>query len=730
MHFYKNFILFIATIFAINMPDLNAMQPASTASNPTTGLNLIKDKNISFIDFTNHCFAVPEFNYPIAARNFIKPDSFANKFVSAEALISLLDEYFINIYYEEFSKGFLKKNTDLSLPSFINIETLNPLVNPADNNPVKTIDHIATISDIHGSIHSVARDLWQLVCNPYFQLDNNLKINNETVTDGVGHRTKIVFTGDIVDRGRHSIESLFLVIRLFLENPGQVYIIRGNHEQFKCHQMYTLWGEIDQKYTQAEAKIIKEKIELFFNTLPVATLFKRTDENGSPSNLLFCHGGIPCNFTLNQQNIIIPNSMLDLKKLAAETPSFGLFGINTSNMIGFLASDFTLDLTSQVQRLTPNFPRGGINAGCISSQLVAKSFLSDMNLLCIIRGHQHGEAGSKILLRDINNLKRLLIKKYINKNLKVLKQSKIVPENLAHEIDEDFYLKCTHKTGLNAELTHNLSFWQALIQGDALNESALLNPQIMADIDKIFNVTLSINGQKCKYNTLFSIILAEEKQPDGRGYDGGPIDFKEVLAPEDFTENGVSFCSDKIIPVLTNSTATEGAAVPEDCVNILTISPVNAECCFYPYTTPLAQAWTNQQNIAAAKKRFAQYSHFKYSSISIHRPSEIDNKLNKTNIDLEFYDAPATNPISQDLMQQITLNTRNHETEKNVMERLPDASPAVTVMHSPAGSPNPGIPTPSASPIPLGKNSVPGLLRPNALRKNETTATLENEGAK
>ena len=690
MNFYKAFLFVAFASLTTNQSHINAMQPA-TSVQPQMA-------DFSFIDFTKRCFACPEFNFPITDRSNIKANSFSNKFISAAEFISLLDCYFQKINpLEDFTSN-LSKN---SCASFIQVVPLEPLLDK-DEKPIKTIDHIATAGDIHGSIHSTIRDLWQIVCDPSFQLDNQLKLNGEKVVAGIGHRSKIVFTGDYIDRGRYSIESLFLVIQLYLANPDQVFLIRGNHENLTTYILYTLLSEIDQKYAPDDAKIIKEKVERFFNTLPVAVLFKRTDEQGLPSNILFCHGGFPLSFKPDTKiKRWTCGEILDLNSL----PPCGLVGINESNTTGFLMSDFVHDVTLLENQLTPNFIRF---EGCMANQQTGQQWLSIMNLLCLVRGHQHGEYGTKLLFKNFDNLKRFLLQKYINQKLNAL--IGIDPNRtLANMVAETFKERCMQIYGPEiADTTYNLSFWESIIPNNTLDKTVFANPTTMENIDKIFTIEITRNGKTRKINTLIAIVLAENSNYCG------PINFKDVLKLEDFTPNGV--CLNTIIPILTNSTAVEGASLPEDCINILTISPINAECTFYPHTTNLAKAWTTPN----PESDFAAFPRSKYTSISLHERADIENIMHKTNIDLKYQETPFIEPISQDLIQQAIINTRNHYEEQNVICRDPDASPATTVTQSPAVTPTPGTPSPTASPAPIGKNSTQGLQRPSALRQSES----------
>ena len=77
---------------------------------------------------------------------------------------------------------------------------------------VLTVSTPVTIAgDIHGQFH----DLLQLL---------------RTAGAETSASTTYLFLGDYVDRGRHSVEVITLLLLLKLERPGQVLLLRGNHE--------------------------------------------------------------------------------------------------------------------------------------------------------------------------------------------------------------------------------------------------------------------------------------------------------------------------------------------------------------------------------------------------------------------------------------------------------------------------------------------------------------------
>ena len=57
---------------------------------------------------------------------------------------------------------------------------------------------------------------------------------------------RLVFLGDYIDRGFYSLEVLYLILRLALENPNQVFFIAGNHEEPSAENHETTFADPQQ----------------------------------------------------------------------------------------------------------------------------------------------------------------------------------------------------------------------------------------------------------------------------------------------------------------------------------------------------------------------------------------------------------------------------------------------------------------------------------------------------
>ncbi|MEM2026046.1 MAG: metallophosphoesterase, partial [Desulfurococcaceae archaeon] len=75
------------------------------------------------------------------------------------------------------------------------------------------IDRLVVVGDIHGDLESLEKVL-----------------STADLTRGVPEGCLLVFLGDYVDRGEASLQVVYTVFKLKLENSGSTVLLRGNHE--------------------------------------------------------------------------------------------------------------------------------------------------------------------------------------------------------------------------------------------------------------------------------------------------------------------------------------------------------------------------------------------------------------------------------------------------------------------------------------------------------------------
>ncbi|XP_007500885.2 serine/threonine-protein phosphatase with EF-hands 1 isoform X2 [Monodelphis domestica] len=161
------------------------------------------------------------------------------------------------------------------------------------------ITHIMSIETkeltICGDIHGKLDDLFLIFYKNGLPSGNN----------------RYVFNGDFVDRGKNSMEVLMVLFALFLVFPNDVYLNRGNHEDFLMNLRYGFTKEITSKYKKHSAKIL-HYLEEVYTWLPIGTLIDK--------KVLVVHGGIADDTDLEILNKLKRNKMRSVL-MPPSTPS-------------------------------------------------------------------------------------------------------------------------------------------------------------------------------------------------------------------------------------------------------------------------------------------------------------------------------------------------------------------------------------------------------------------------
>eukprot|EP00611_Tribonema_gayanum_P002765 TRINITY_DN1209_c0_g1_i1.p1 TRINITY_DN1209_c0_g1~~TRINITY_DN1209_c0_g1_i1.p1 ORF type:complete len:170 (+),score=41.73 TRINITY_DN1209_c0_g1_i1:1497-2006(+) len=102
---------------------------------------------------------------------------------------------------------------------------------------------------------------------------------------------KFLFLGDYVDRGMLGLECLAYLFALKIENPGKLFMLRGNHELRDVNGWIDHYGErsflwqCQNRFGTTLGEEVWETCNAVFDRLPLAAVI---------DNDIFCvHGGIP-----------------------------------------------------------------------------------------------------------------------------------------------------------------------------------------------------------------------------------------------------------------------------------------------------------------------------------------------------------------------------------------------------------------------------------------------------
>lgn len=266
---------------------------------------------------------------------------------------------------------------DLFDEDFIKLQEQTALIY---NLTVNSKHKIILFGDFHGSFHTFFR----ILC----RLHRYGVINLETLE--INEPYKIIFLGDIIDRGNFGLDILNIIFKLIIINnkdPKNIKIIlnRGNHEEYNIYMQYGFIDEIMKKIKDDGDKNIDDKskqeiiktnryqtyllnmniLKLFAISFSAVIINQYNDATGHMNRIWCCHGGFPryyCDNKLPDETIIFIEEM--------------------EHSIDIRWSDFYLNETIEY---VFNNHRG---AGAIYSYKGTNKFLKMNNINFIIRGHQ------------------------------------------------------------------------------------------------------------------------------------------------------------------------------------------------------------------------------------------------------------------------------------------------------------------------------------------------------
>jgi hypothetical protein len=186
---------------------------------------------------------------------------------------------------------------------------------------VKNTEKVITFGDFHGSYHTFFRHMIRLetlgiltfepsessesidsIDKLVGALTNNSNSNSLDLDKlpkiTITHYYRLLFLGDILDRGMHALEIVIFILILIksnnqeengkpLEEPRIIYN-RGNHEEYMTYKDFRI--EYKSKIGNDDTKY--KAFKKFFTSCPSAVILQN-GEDKSITNIWCCHGGIP-----------------------------------------------------------------------------------------------------------------------------------------------------------------------------------------------------------------------------------------------------------------------------------------------------------------------------------------------------------------------------------------------------------------------------------------------------
>ncbi len=321
----------------------------------------------------------PEYNYQyVDEKHPGEPEGFKG-IVTSEQFISLFDTFSSNyIGQQAIAQPYL-------------------LQKAIDNESI-----ICPIGDIHGSVHSLIRNIWTLIARGH--LDENLCITNPSFY--------LIFLGDFIDGGRYNLLTLALLLKLSNNNPDNVFLVRGNHEQ-EFQDGDRLASNLTIEINKTDQRVnIETYCQIIFSILPVEIFFTLEGRG----HIRCCHGGGFFSLTklldgekhvnewLSGDEAILPLSKLaesistdrriHKKKVSQEK-------IYTFLLNRILWGDFNSD-NSEIADRSGGF---GTIAYSQAKEIIETAYSKDnpkLRPLAIFRGHQDSGSDLKFLVQKLD----------------------------------------------------------------------------------------------------------------------------------------------------------------------------------------------------------------------------------------------------------------------------------------------------------------------------------------
>lgn len=280
---------------------------------------------------------------------------------------------------------------------------------------VQPNDVIAFHGDLHGDVHSLLESIKDLRDKGYMDSKDPFKIKDKNF--------KLVFLGDYVDRGWYGAEVIYTILRLKLENPDQVFLVRGNHEDVMINSAYGFLGELERKWDDSQLTEFCNKIHTMYTLMPVALYIGSADKSGNKDFIQCCHGGMEIGY--NPQELLQSNAdyeLIEKLHIRDNLSKLKLSPRESTAMVGcLLPAAYNRNLTPQ-QFIAEECPFGyqwndfdvdptqflsygrSLKCGRSFTQKILEQHSSKTHRVCgVFRAHQHSGDPENDMMKRITN---------------------------------------------------------------------------------------------------------------------------------------------------------------------------------------------------------------------------------------------------------------------------------------------------------------------------------------
>lgn len=236
---------------------------------------------------------------------------------------------------------------------FAALENIQRLVTPPRGK-------ITVVGDIHGHLS----DLLYVIDESGLPSDTN----------------KYVFNGDFVDRGTQGIEVLVSLLVLYIAQPSNVIINRGNHEDGIINRVYGFYDECVEKYDEEVFEVIAQMFEMM-------SLFAIVNDS-----LFIVHGGLFVDKTVKLEDLErIDRSDYVCQPLIPYPEC--LEGLDAEGQWKEFYRELHRNALWSDPRVEDGIDASHRGSGVLFGPDYAKSFMTTNNISMIIRSHECVQRG-------------------------------------------------------------------------------------------------------------------------------------------------------------------------------------------------------------------------------------------------------------------------------------------------------------------------------------------------